>query len=36
MMEPMAVAWHSVKKAKVKSSDRVLILGAGPVSTRRL
>ncbi|KAI0767651.1 L-threonine 3-dehydrogenase [Fomes fomentarius] len=31
LMEPMAVAWHTVKKAKVKPSDRVLILGAGPI-----
>ncbi|KAI0767614.1 chaperonin 10-like protein [Fomes fomentarius] len=30
MIEPLAVAWHAVKKAKVKRSDKVLILGAGP------
>ena len=34
MIEPLAVAWHAVKKSKVKPTDKVLILGAGPVGTR--
>ncbi|KAI0634581.1 L-threonine 3-dehydrogenase [Trametes polyzona] len=31
LVEPLAVAWRSVKKAKVKAGDTVLILGAGPI-----
>ncbi|RPD75903.1 alcohol dehydrogenase GroES domain protein [Lentinus tigrinus ALCF2SS1-7] len=31
MMEPLAVAWHAVKKANVKAGCSALILGAGPV-----
>ncbi|TFK82887.1 alcohol dehydrogenase GroES domain protein [Polyporus arcularius HHB13444] len=31
MMEPLAVAWHAVKKANVKAGCTALILGAGPV-----
>ncbi len=32
MMEPLAVAWHAVKKANVKAGSSALIIGAGPVS----
>ena len=32
MMEPLAVAWHAVKKANFRAGDSALILGAGPVS----
>ncbi|TBU47177.1 alcohol dehydrogenase GroES domain protein [Dichomitus squalens] len=31
MMEPLAVAWHAVKKANVSAGCSALILGAGPV-----
>ncbi|KAI0704214.1 alcohol dehydrogenase GroES domain protein [Cerioporus squamosus] len=30
MMEPLAVAWHAVKKANLKAGCSALILGAGP------
>ena len=33
MMEPLAVGWHAVKKAKFKAGDSALVLGAGPVGT---
>ncbi|KAI0634574.1 L-threonine 3-dehydrogenase [Trametes polyzona] len=31
LIEPLAVAWRAIKKAKVKTGDNVLILGAGPI-----
>ncbi|KAI0761328.1 L-threonine 3-dehydrogenase [Trametes elegans] len=31
LVEPLAVVWRALKKANVKQSDRVLILGAGPI-----
>ena len=31
LMEPLAVAWHSVKRSNLQPGDRALVLGAGPV-----
>ncbi|KAI0649782.1 alcohol dehydrogenase GroES domain protein [Trametes meyenii] len=31
LMEPLAVSWRAIKKSQVKTEDRVLILGAGPI-----
>ncbi|KAI0329790.1 alcohol dehydrogenase GroES domain protein [Cubamyces sp. BRFM 1775] len=31
LMEPLAVAWHAVKRSNFKAGDSVFILGAGPV-----
>ncbi|KAI8988990.1 alcohol dehydrogenase GroES domain protein [Trametes punicea] len=31
LMEPLAVAWHAVKRSNLKAGDSVLILGAGPI-----
>ncbi|RDX52373.1 alcohol dehydrogenase GroES domain protein [Lentinus brumalis] len=31
LMEPLAVAWHAVKRSNIKGGDHVLILGAGPI-----
>ena len=36
LMEPLAVAWHAVKRSNMKPGDKVLILGAGPVSRTRV
>ena len=33
LMEPLAVAWHAVKKSNIKAGDKVLVLGGGPVCT---
>ena len=33
LMEPLAVAWHAVKKSNIKVGDKVLVLGGGPVCT---
>lgn len=32
MMEPLAVAWHGVKRSAFKPGDKCLVLGSGPVS----
>ncbi len=32
LMEPLAVVWHAVKRSNMQAGDKVLILGAGPVS----
>jgi threonine dehydrogenase-like Zn-dependent dehydrogenase len=31
LVEPLAVAWHAVKRAPFKSGNNVLVLGAGPI-----
>lgn len=31
MIEPLAVAWHSVKISPLKKGDKVLVLGGGPI-----
>ncbi|KAI0366540.1 alcohol dehydrogenase GroES domain protein [Pilatotrama ljubarskyi] len=31
LMEPLAVAWHAVKRSNIKAGDKVLVLGAGPI-----
>ncbi|RPD60647.1 alcohol dehydrogenase GroES domain protein [Lentinus tigrinus ALCF2SS1-7] len=31
LMEPLAVAWHAVKRSNIKRGDHVLVLGAGPI-----
>ena len=31
LMEPLAVAWHAVKRSNLQPGDRALVLGAGPV-----
>ncbi|KAI0357736.1 NAD(P)-binding protein [Trametes cingulata] len=31
LMEPLAVAWHAVKRSNIKADDSVLVLGAGPI-----
>ncbi|KAI0672173.1 alcohol dehydrogenase GroES domain protein [Trametes maxima] len=31
IMEPLAVAWHTVKSSKIKPGDHALVLGAGPI-----
>ena len=33
MMEPLAVAWHGVKRSTFKEGDKCLVLGSGPVRT---
>ena len=32
MMEPLAVAWHGVKRSGFQPGDKCLVLGSGPVS----
>lgn len=32
LMEPLAVVWHAVKQSNMQAGDKVLIVGAGPVS----
>lgn len=31
LVEPLAVAWHAIKRSSVKPSDAVLVMGAGPI-----
>ena len=35
MMEPLAVAWHGVKRSGFNPGDKCLVLGSGPVSAIR-
>lgn len=31
LTEPLAVGFHAVKKAEIKATDRIIIIGAGPI-----